>query len=109
MLGSLYGGNIKIIPRINEPKGIKTPDYIIKNKKYDLKQITGNGKYVIQGNLKGKQNQADNFVIDITESKLETNEAIKQIQSIYNSKHYLWIDRIILIKDKEFLKIYKRK
>ena len=109
MLGSLYGGNVKIIPRINEPKGIKTPDYIIKNKKYDLKQITGNGKYVIQGNLKGKQNQADNFVIDITESKLETNEAIKQIQSIYNSKHYLWIDRIILIKDKEFLKIYKRK
>ena len=109
MLGSLYGGNVKIIPRINEPKGIKTPDYIIKNKKYDLKQITGNGKYVIQGNLKGKQNQADNFVIDITKSKLETNEAIKQIQSIYNSKHYLWIDRIILIKEKEFLKIYKRK
>lgn len=32
MLGSLYGGKIKIIPRINEPKNIKTPDYIVKIK-----------------------------------------------------------------------------
>ena len=109
MLGNLYGGKIKIIPRINEPKNIKTPDYIVKNKKYDLKQINGNGKYVIQGNLKGKQKQADNFVIDITKSKMSTDEAIKQIKNIYNSKHFLWLDRIILLKDKEFLKIYKRK
>ena len=107
MLGSLYGG--KIIPRINEPKGIKTPDYIVKNKRYDLKQIKGDGKYVIQGNLKGKQEQADNFIIDITNSKLNTEEAINQIQNIYSSKHYFWLDRIILLKDKEFLKIYKRK
>jgi hypothetical protein len=109
MLGELYGGNIKIIPRINEPKGIKTPDYIVKNKRYDLKQISGSGKYVIQGNLKGKQKQADNFVIDITKSKMSTDEAIRQVENIYNSKHFLWLDRIILLKDKEFLKIYKRK
>lgn len=109
MLGELYGGKIKIIPRINEPKNIKTPDYIVKNKRYDLKQISGSGKYVIQGNLKGKQKQADNFVIDITKSKMSTDEAIRQVENIYNSKHFLWLDRIILLKDKEFLKIYKRK
>lgn len=109
MLGSLYGGKIKIIPRINEPKGIKTPDYMVGNKRYDLKQIKGDGKYVIQGNLKGKQKQADNFVIDITKSKMNTDEAIRQIKNIYNSKHFLWLDRIILLRDKEFLKIYKRK
>lgn len=109
MLGSLYGGKIKIIPRINEPKGIKTPDYIVKNKRYDLKQIKGDGKYVIQGNLKGKQKQADNFIIDITKSKISNEEAIRQIENIYNSKHFLWLNRIILLKDKEFLKVYKRK
>lgn len=109
MLGELYGGNIKIIPRINEPKGIKTPDYIVKNKRYDLKQIKGNGKYVIQGNLKGKQKQADNFIIDITKSEINIEEAIKQIENIYSSKHFLWLDRIVLLKGKELLKIYKRK
>lgn len=109
MLGELYGGKIKIIPRVNEPKNIKTPDYIVKNRRYDLKQISGNGKYVIQGNLKGKQKQADNFVIDITKSEMSIDEAIRQIENIYNSKHFLWLDRIILLKDKEFLKIFKRK
>lgn len=109
MLGELYGGKIKIIPRVNEPKNIKTPDYIVKNRRYDLKQISGNGKYVIQGNLKGKQKQADNFVIDITKSEMSIDEAIRQIENIYNSKHFLWLDRIILLKDKEFLKMFKRK
>lgn len=109
MLGELYGGKIKIIPRVNEPKNIKTPDYIVKNRRYDLKQISGNGKYVIQGNLKGKQKQADNFVIDITKPEMSIDEAIRQIENIYNSKHFLWLDRIILLKDKEFLKIFKRK
>ena len=109
MLGSLYGGKIKMIPRINEPKRIKTPDYIVRNKRYDLKQIKGNGKYVIQGNLKGKQKQANNFIIDITKSEMSIEEAVRQVANIYNSKHFLWLDRIILLKNKKFIKVYKRK
>lgn len=109
MLGRMYGGQIKIIPRINEPAGIKTPDYKINNEKFDLKQIIGTGKYVIEGNIKGKKEQANNFIIDITESKINIEEAIRQIQSIYNSKHYQWVDKIFLLKGDKFLKIYKRK
>ncbi len=109
LLGELYGGKVKIIPRINVPENIKTPDYMIGNKKYDLKEIKGNGKYVIQGNLKGKSQQADNFVIDISKSKIQEIDAIEQIQSIYKSKHYLWIDELILIKNNQILKMYKRK
>ena len=32
-------------------------NYIINNEKFDLKQITGSGKYVIEGNLKKKKKQ----------------------------------------------------
>ncbi len=109
MLGKLYGGKIKIIPRVNNPAGIKTPDYMIRNRKYDLKQITGSGKYVIEGNIRGKQKQADNFIIDITNSNLSKEDSIKQIQSIYKSKRYEWVDRMTLIKNDKFIKIYKRK
>ena len=55
LLGEVIGGNVNIIPRINQPFGIKTPDYIVNGEKFDLKQITGGGKYTIQGNLKGKK------------------------------------------------------
>lgn len=109
ILGGLYGGQVKVIPRINEPANIKTPDYIINDEKIDLKQITGGGKYTMQGNLKGKEAQANNFIIDITRAKLDSEEADRQIKNIYQSKHYLWIDKIFLIKEKDVMKVYKRK
>lgn len=39
ILGKIFGVQVNIIPRVNEPAGIKTPDYIINNEKFDLKEI----------------------------------------------------------------------
>lgn len=108
MLGKIYGGNVKLIPRINEPTKIKTPDYIIQNEKYDLKEIHGNSKNTLHNAINKQQEQAKNFVFDISNTKMETIEAIDQIQSIYKSKHTNWVDKIVLIKGNQILKIYKR-
>lgn len=109
ILGKIYGGQVRIIPRVNKPMNIKTPDYIINEEKIDLKQITGSGKYVIEGNIKGKREQANNFIIDITNSKLKNIEAEKQIANIYKSKRYSWVDKIFLLKENNIIKIYKHK
>lgn len=109
MLGEYYGGQVAIIPRVNKPANIKTPDYIINGERFDLKQITGSGKYVIEGDIKKKKEQANNFVIDITKSKIEMEEVERQVKSIYASKRYLWVDKIIIVKENKILKIYKRK
>lgn len=109
LLGKAIGGRVSIIPRINQPFGTKTPDYIINGEKFDLKEIVGNGKYTIQGNIKGKKKQANNFIVDITNSKLDISEVYRQINNIYNSKHYLWLNKILLIKTDNIMKAYKRK
>lgn len=109
LLGRIIGGQVNIIPRVNEPAAVKTPDYIVNNESYDLKQITGGGKWTIEGNLKGKKEQSNNFIIDITNAKLSIEEAQRQIQVIYNSKHYSWVDKILLIKNNEIIKVYKRR
>lgn len=109
ILGKIYGGQVSIIPRVNEPANIKTPDYIINNQKFDLKEITGGGKYVIEGNLRKKKKQADNFIIDLTNAKIELKEAERQIESIYKSKRYLWINKIFIIKGDNIIKAYQRK
>ena len=44
ILGQTLGEKVCLIPVVLKPKGIQTPDYIINNRKFDLKQITGNGK-----------------------------------------------------------------
>ena len=109
ILGKVYGGQVNIIPRVNEPSNIKTPDYIINNERFDLKEITGSGKYVIEGNIRKKKNQANNFIIDITNTKMDIKEIERQIASIYISKRYLWVDKIFIVKEDSIIKIYKRK
>lgn len=109
LLGKYIGGKVNIIPRVNQPFGVKTPDYIINDEKFDLKQITGGGKYVIEGNLRKKKKQSNNFVIDLTSSKIDFKEVERQVESIYISKRYLWINKIIIIKDNNIINVYKRK
>ncbi len=108
MLGSLYGGKIRIIPRVNEPEGIKTPDYIIENEKFDLKEIKGKGKNTLDNTICKKEKQANNFIFDISETELKYNEIINQISNIYKSEHRKWVDKIILIKYDKIIKIFKR-
>lgn len=109
ILGKVYGGQVNIIPRVNDPSNIKTPDYIINNERFDLKEITGSGKYVIEGNIRKKKNQANNFIIDITNTKMDIKEIERQIASIYISKRYLWVDKIFIVKENDIIKAYKRK
>lgn len=109
ILGKAFGGQVNIIPRINNPASIKTPDYIINNERFDLKEITGKGKYVIEGNLRKKKNQANNFIIDVTNTKMDPKEIERQIKSIYISKRFMWIDKIFVIKENKIINAYKRK
>lgn len=109
LLGEIYGGKVRIIPRINEPAGIKTPDYMIENRKYDLKEIYGNSKNTLYNAIAKKKEQSDNFIFDISNTKMNIIEAINQIQGIYKSKHKDWVNEIILIKNNKILKMYKRK
>ena len=77
-------------------------------KKFDLKEITGGGKYVIEGNLRKKKEQANNFIIDLTNTNIGFKEMERQIKSIYISKRYLWIDKIFIIKNNNIVKIFER-
>lgn len=108
LLGETIGGKVNIIPRINQPEGIKTPDYIINGKKFDLKEIKGNSKNSFYNALSKQIKQANNFIFDISNTEINEEEAIMQIKSIYNSNHRKWVNDLILIENSKILKIYKR-
>lgn len=109
LMGKILGGKVNIIPRINYPKKIKTPDYIINKEKYDLKTLTENNSNTIYNTIHKQKRQADNFIIDISKNGMSQSEAKRQIEIIYNSRHTKWVKKIILIKDDKILKIYNRK
>lgn len=109
LMGETYGGEIKLVPVVLNPKGIKTPDYIINGEKFDLKEIFGNGKNTLDTAISKKKEQSTNFIFDISNTEMQTIKAINQIQKIYKSNNRTWVEKVVLIKDNKVLKIYKRK
>lgn len=108
-LESTFGGEIYMVPRVNKPDNISTPDYIWKKEKWDLKEIIGKSDRAIDNALKRKKEQANNFILDITKNDLDEKEFIKQIKKIYHTSGREWIDKIILMKSKKVIAVYKRK
>lgn len=102
------GKQVQMVPKINYPQGIQTPDYLINGARFDLKTPEGNGKNTLYGMVKSKKRQANNFVICADKTPLELNELIRQIEDIYLSKHTAFVDNIVLVKDMEIVKVYKR-
>jgi len=110
LLNKTFGGNVKILPNINFPQGIKSPDYLYKGEKTDLKRITSKRvNDCVKTALKNKEKQANNFIIDNTAQTVRNEDILKQIDEIYNSKGFGWIDKIYLLNDDKFIKIFKRK
>lgn len=107
-LENTFGGEIYMIPRVNIPEGISTPDYFFKGEYWDLKEIRGNGAHTLDSALKKNKNQAYNFIFDITKSKMTNKEVLYQIKSIYFAKDRKWVQKIIFKNDCS-IKIYKRK
>jgi len=108
ILGKLYKTNVNIIPKVAEPSSIKTPDYIINNERFDLKEIEGNKKNTLDNAIRKQERQAHSFVLDISKTDMSEDKAFEQIQGIFNSKHRSWVDRIILIKKDTIIQIFER-
>lgn len=109
IIAKKYGKNVQMVPKINFPQGVSTPDYLINGEKYDLKSIKGSGKNVLYDAVKKKKKQSNNFILNLDESKLDIDGVISQINTIYKSQHTKNIDEIIIFKDNEVLKAFKRK
>jgi SPP1 gp7 family putative phage head morphogenesis protein len=103
-----FGGKIELVPRVLNPQGIKTPDYIFNGEKYDLKTVVGTSKNVLYNALKGKREQAENFVFDISQNPLDVSDLQKQAELLFESKNRAFVQRIILLKDDEILNVFER-
>lgn len=109
LLGKMYGGKIKLIPKVTLVDNVETPDYIVNNERFDRKGINGSSKTGIYNRIHSKQKQADNFVIDITNAKLTIDDYIKQAQDIYINKRTYWVNTLIITKNNQIIKCFKRK
>lgn len=109
LLRETLGGKIQFIPRVNKPEGIRTPDCLFRNERCDFKALdNASSKNAVYNRLNSAQEQADHFVIDISNSKLGREEMLRQAKAVFNSYHARGIKVIIVEENGKIIRIYER-
>lgn len=110
LLERKIGGEIFMVPRVNKPEGVSTPDYLFNGKEYDLKTIKRNAaENTIYNRIKKAKRQADSFIVDVTESGLGNETISSQIEKIYWSAETKFVDEIAFINGTDIFMVVKRK
>lgn len=108
LLEKELGGEIAMVPRVLNPKGVSTPDYIFRGEAFDLKELSGTSNNLIYNAISKKKRQATNFVLDISMCPLSEMEILRQVEGIYWSRHTYFVDKLILVKDNHIINIFSR-
>ena len=109
VISNALGSNVQLHPQIMLPQNVPTPDYLVDGIGYDLKSVTGTSKNVLYNAIKGKGEQAKNFIFDISECPLSENSIYEQAERLYSSSHMLFLETTIIVKNDSILKILRRK
>lgn len=109
ILSNKYGKTVELVPQVVYPQGIQTPDYLIDGERFDLKSPTGKGKNLLYGLIAKKKAQSHNFIIDISECPLNTEELERQTEQLYRSWRVRFLEKLVFIKDGKIVKVYNRK
>ena len=110
LLEKEFGGELYMVPRVNNPQGISTPDYLFRGKGYDLKALSKEaGENTIINRIKKARKQSKNFILDLTNAKKITDSVLKsQIQRIYEDKETAFVDTIIVIRNGNIVVVVKK-
>nr|DAP96356.1 MAG TPA: minor capsid protein [Caudoviricetes sp.] len=102
------GGEIYLVPRVNSPAGVSTPDFLFHGARFDLKTIRGNSKNTVYNAVAKKAAQSENFILDFTECQLSAEEIDRQTIALFHSKHTAFIDTVVLMKEERIIKVLHR-
>ncbi len=107
-ISTISSKDIIILPKVNYPERIKTPDYYIidDNEYYDFKDTIGKSPQLIWHALVNNEKQSHNFIIRINNKYVNWREIERQLSDVYF--RLKWVKNIAIIKDNK-IKMYTRK
>ena len=121
VLQEQLGVKARMMPEVSgQYLHISTLDFLVSNEpfaesknalvRYDLKGIEGASKNAVFNAIHNKKEQATCFVIEITpKTSLNEEEVVEQAQRLFTSKYAAFVDRVIVVKDENILRVFERK
>lgn len=110
LLEKEFGGELYMVPRVNNPQGVSTPDYLFRGKGYDLKTLGREAsENTIINRIKKAKKQSKNFVFDLTDAKEITDAVLNaQIKRIYADKETAFVNTIIVVRNGKVVVVVKK-
>ena len=98
-----------MVPRVNSPQGVSTPDYLFRGQRYDLKTLGGKaGTDTMFQRVKKAKRQSHNFIIDISDTELDKETVNQQINKIFWQDQTAFVDKLVIVKNGVIEQIVKR-
>lgn len=98
-----------MVPRVNNPQGVRTPDYLFRGEAYDLKTLKPNsGPNTIFNRVKKAEGQAQRFIVDVTYSGLDDAVINQQLEKLFTRSDTGWVEEVFIIRDDAIFRIVKR-
>lgn len=108
LLERTLGGELFMVPRVNTPQGVRTPDYLFRGEAYDLKTLKPDaGPNTIFNRVKKASGQANRFIIDVTHSGLDDATIAEQIEKLFTRFDTAWLEELFVIRG-DAIRIIKR-
>lgn len=105
-----FGGEIYMVPRVNSPQGVSTPDYLFRGVGYDLKTLGESARAnTLFNRVKKAKWQAQNFIIDVTNTKLDEDTILAQVKKVFHREDTKWVDEILIVQNGSRIRVFKRK
>lgn len=108
ILGEYFGTDIQLVPRINYPQSINTPDFMIGNEPYELKSPSGNGKNTVFDMINKHKKQSNRFIVSLDKTEMSVQSVELQINKVFTSNYTKNITEIILIDGGKVINVYKK-
>lgn len=108
LLREKIGGEICIVPKVNYPERVGTPDYLFNGIGYDLKTITGCGNSTLRDAVKRKRGQSTRFIFDLSNSTLTDADVERQMHGMFGNPQTNFVKEIVVIRGNNIEKVYRR-
>jgi len=95
------GGKAFINPEPERAK-FRTADFMYRNQKWELKTPTSKNKNTIYYQIDSGKGQANNFIIDMSNTEFSYEEILEQVDFAFNARNIKWFNKLIVKHDKKY-------
>lgn len=110
-LSRIKGEPVVLLPKVNQPDGVKSVDCILKYSRipYELKSIEGDAEKTIKRRAKTAKGRSTHVLIDVLEkSGFSLDEATEKVKALFNEKDTAFIEEIVFLYHSKYVDTYTK-